>query len=145
MNTTLPPPDVLRAGSWLHAGVQGIIAKLIPEARIEVPVSVIFNEFQIRGRIDLLSDSEMFEIKSSENAKEYARLQLSVYKWMLKRDYDIYLLTPKRILKLYPLSNSEVEKIVSTYVSVRKTIFSQNSKLSGSIHNNEEIPKGARC
>ncbi|MEM0173041.1 MAG: protease pro-enzyme activation domain-containing protein, partial [Sulfolobaceae archaeon] len=61
------PPDVLRAGSWLHAGVQGIIAKLIPEARIEVPVSVIFNEFQIRGRIDLLSDSEMFEIKSSEN------------------------------------------------------------------------------
>ena len=145
LNTTLPPPDILRAGSWLHAGVQAIIAKSIPEAKIEVPVSAQYDDFIIKGRIDLMSQNEIFEIKSSENAKEFARVQLSIYRWMLGGYYDLYLLTPRRILKLYPLTSNEVEKIVSTYVTVRKTIFSQNSKLSGSVPNNEEIPKGARC
>ena len=144
LNTTLPPPDVLRAGSWLHAGVQAIISKSIPEARIEVPISSQFEDFIIRGRIDLMSQNEIFEIKSSENAKEFARVQLSIYRWMMKGYYDLYLLTPRRILKLYPLTNVEVEKIVSEYVKVRKAFFSQVNQCKSSVSDNEEVQKGVR-
>ncbi len=127
--TSINPVTIM--GELIHIGVERLVLDLLRERNVESEVevekriSIDGKEYVIKGRIDLIVDNNIIEIKSSRSdtniPHEQHILQLKTYLWLTgyKKGLILYI-TSNRIAEyeiVEALSDGEVSDLVRSILS----------------------------
>lgn len=116
-------------GKLLHEGIESIIRRIISLANnnieIEKPISLEIDGLRVIGRADIVTDSEVIEIKTTRSCNglphDNHMLQASIYAYALNKPSArlvyIVLNNDVRILEYYvdPITREDLEKLVMEF------------------------------
>lgn len=120
-------PDVFIRGQLYHQAIESLLKEKF-NAQTEVSVKIPFNNVTIAGRIDAIVDDVIIEIKSSEKSLEPAKLQASIYRYMLYKltgkDYKTVFIDGALNIKVIdPYAYDHVEKLIKKALECTITSF----------------------
>lgn len=120
-------PDVFVRGHLYHRSIESLLQEKF-NAQTEVSIKLPFNNYTISGRIDAVVDDVIVEIKSSEKNLEPAKLQASIYRYMLNKltgkDYKTMFIDGALNVKVIdPYDYNHVEKLIKKALECTITSF----------------------
>jgi len=118
-------------GELIHIGMEKLVSDLLKgknimsEVEVERKINIDGKEYVIKGRVDLIVDNNIIEIKSSRSdaniPHEHHILQLRIYLWLTGCERGLLLyITSNRIAEyeiIEPLSDGEISDLVRSIIS----------------------------
>lgn len=115
-----PVKEVLLRGHVYHAGLQCLLREFPIEIEVSKKIVVDGKEWQIKGRVDMVTSDAIVEIKSSRKSLPFASLQLNIYRYLMQSDKKLVVLYPDLTYDVVkPMSFQEVEDKITKYLRSR--------------------------